>query len=77
MAITKPAAKKADPGAAFIGGAPDAKRERWQRGNKTQITVSISPALLDQLDEVAQEQHLSRAALLTVFINDGLKRRSS
>ena len=77
MAITKPASRKADPGEAFISGAPDAKPERWQRGNKTQITLSISPALLAEVDQVAREQHLSRAALLTVFINEGLKRRAA
>jgi hypothetical protein len=73
MAITKPAAKQPDPGAAFIGGAPDAKRERWQRGNKTQITLSIAPELLDRVDEIAHRKHLSRAALLTVWINDQLE----
>ena len=76
VAITKPT-EKADPGDAFIGGAPDAERERWQRGNKTQITLSISPDLLEEVDQVARREHLSRAALLTVFINDELRQRAA
>ena len=52
---------------------PDAKPARWQRGNKTQITLSISPELLEQVDAVAHRRHLSRAALLTVWINDRLE----
>lgn len=76
MAITKPT-EKADPGDAFIGGAPDAKHERRHRGNKTQITLSISPDLLEEVDQVARREHLSRAALLTVFINDELRQRAA
>jgi len=72
MAITK--ALKADKGAEFITAAPDAKPERWQRGNKTQITLSISPRLLDRVDAVARRKEISRAALLTLWIGDGLDR---
>ncbi|MBV8705216.1 MAG: hypothetical protein JO118_16065 [Acetobacteraceae bacterium] len=49
MAISKrpPPRPAADAGEAFIAKAPDAKPGgRWQRGNKTQITVSIAPELL-------------------------------
>jgi hypothetical protein len=63
--------------AGFIARAADANPARWQRGNKTQIKLSISPELLAQLDEVSRAEHLSRAALLTVFINDGLRARRS
>jgi hypothetical protein len=55
MAITKPHARPA-PNAeeSFIAKAPDAaKPARWQRGNKTQITLSIAPELLEQVDEIA------------------------
>lgn len=75
LAITK--ALKTDKGAAFIAGAPDgSKPERWQRGNKTQITLSISPDLLAQVDEAARRRHLSRAAMLTVWIGDALARET-
>jgi hypothetical protein len=75
MAITKGRPRPVpDAGEAFIGKAPDAKPAgRWQRGTKTQITLSIAPELLDQVDEIAHRKHLSRAALLTVWINDRLE----
>jgi hypothetical protein len=72
MAITRARAKP-DAGEAFIAKAPDATPKRWQRGHKTQVTLSISPDLLNQVDQVAQRKHLSRAALLTVWINDRLE----
>jgi hypothetical protein len=75
MTIAKPRSQSGDKNAesSFIAGAPDAKPVRWQRGNKTQITLSISPELLEQVDAVAHRRHLSRAALLTVWINDRLE----
>lgn len=76
MAITNPL--KRDPAAKFIAGAPDEKpAERWQRGNKTQITLSISPDLLEQVDAAARRRHLSRAAMLTVWIGDALAREAT
>lgn len=72
MPITKPV-KKAS-AEAFISGAPDAKPERWQRGNRTQVTVSLAPELLEQLDEIARRKHLNRSSLLTVWINEMLAR---
>jgi hypothetical protein len=70
MTITK--AKKE---AAFMQKAPDAAR--WQRGNRTQITVSLAPELLDQLDEIARRKHLNRSSLLTVWINEALARETA
>jgi hypothetical protein len=32
--------------------------------------LSISPELLDQVDEIARRKHLSRAALVTVWLGD-------
>jgi hypothetical protein len=72
MSITKARARP-DASEAFMAKAPDAVPKRWQRGHKTQVTLSISPDLLNQVDEVAQRKHLSRAALLTVWINDRLE----
>lgn len=68
-----------DVGEAFIAKAPDAAKpaSRWQRGTRTQITLSIAPELLEQVDAVAHREHLSRASLLTVWINDRLKREAA
>jgi metal-responsive CopG/Arc/MetJ family transcriptional regulator len=65
MTITKRATEAA---------SPDAKPARWQRGNRTQITISLAPELLDQLDQVANRKHLNRSAMLTVLIGDALAR---
>jgi hypothetical protein len=73
MTITK----RADPAAQFIAKAPDAKPERWQRGNKTQITLTITPRLLERVDEVAARKEISRAALLTLWIGDGLAKEAA
>jgi hypothetical protein len=75
VAITK--ALRSDKGAEFIAAAPDVKPERWQRGNKTQITLSISPRLLERVDEVARRKEVSRAALLTFWIGDALDREAA
>lgn len=69
MTIAKPKALSPD---SFVAAAPDAKSTRWQRGTRTQITLSIAPELLDRVDEVAQRKHLSRAALMTTVLNDWL-----
>jgi hypothetical protein len=70
MAITKPS----KPASAddFIAGAPDVKRARWQRGNKTQITFTIAPELVDRLDVAAGRRHVSRSALMTMWLVDRL-----
>ena len=43
MAMTKRPVSKAKDQAAFIEQAPDTKPARWQRGSKTQITLSLAP----------------------------------
>jgi hypothetical protein len=35
-----------------------------RRGNRTQITLSIAPRLLDRIDAVARDRDISRAALI-------------
>jgi hypothetical protein len=75
MAINKRAAPTADAGEKFIAKAEGGEHAvRWVRGNRTQITVSIAPDLLRQVDTIAQRENLSRAALLTVWINEQLRR---
>jgi hypothetical protein len=59
---------------AFIEAAPDTKPARWQRGNRTQVTISLAPELLDQLDQIATRKHLNRSAMLTVLIGEALAR---
>jgi hypothetical protein len=75
QALTIAKALKADDKTArFIARTADVHPERWQRGNKTQITLSISPGLLKRVDEVARQKEVSRAALLTIWIGDALAR---
>jgi hypothetical protein len=78
MAITKPHARSApDAGEAFIAQAPDAKPTRWQRGSKTQITLSIAPELLERIDEAARRKYVSRAALVAMWLNDRLEQEAT
>jgi hypothetical protein len=72
MAINK---RAPDPGEKFIAKAEGGEHAvRWVRGNRTQITLSIAPDLLRQVDAIARREHLNRAALLTVWINEQLRR---
>ena len=72
MAITKLAAAKAKADK-FVGEAPDAQRERWQRNGRAQVTISLATELLDQLDAIAKRKHLNRSAMLTVLITNALE----
>ncbi|MGJ8526878.1 hypothetical protein LMG33818_002641 [Halomonadaceae bacterium LMG 33818] len=65
---------------AFTEGAPDGYkgREKSARkgvamGNKTQISLTISPDLLDRVDDKAQELGMTRAAFITMALNQTLK----
>ncbi len=74
MAINK-RAPAADAGEKFIAKAEGGEHAvRWVRGNRTQITLSIAPDLLRQVDAIAQRENLNRAALLTVWINEQLRK---
>lgn len=72
MAITKPKTKVPDSSPAadtFISGAPDAARTRGvKKGNKQQISLTIAPALLQKVDELAAELGQSRAAIINMAI---------
>ncbi|MDF1897217.1 ribbon-helix-helix domain-containing protein [Rahnella contaminans] len=76
MAITKPPKKTNEANAklkldAFIEGAPDgqsAKKKGVIKGKKQQITLTITPEILDQLDQKAGDLGLSRAALINIGI---------
>jgi hypothetical protein len=70
MTITKPKPKQTAPNAdAFISGAPDAQRPKGvKKGHKQQISLTIAPALLEKVDELAAELGQSRAAVINMAI---------
>ena len=75
MAINKRAVPAADAGEKFIAKPEGGEHAvRWVRGNRTQITLSIAPELLRQVDAIARRENLNRAALLTVWINEQLRK---
>jgi len=43
--------------------------KRWQRGSRTQFTLSIAPELLAEVDEQARRLHMSRASPTTMIYN--------
>ena len=55
MVITKPKTKSTDATDTFISGAPDSGNQAKgvRKGNKRQISLTITPALLDRVDELA------------------------
>lgn len=88
MAITRPTPKtpKPTPAAdAFINGAPDGvespapaaparTRKRTMKGNKEQISLTISVELVDRLDAMAAKVGQTRAALINMAIYQLLDR---
>lgn len=82
MAITLPKKKPAAPPAkidqaaadAFISGAPDSaarapKVGGVKKGNKQQISLTITPGLLAKVDELADQLGQSRAAIINLAIH--------
>lgn len=77
MTITKPkprdTVKITDHEAAttsFIEGAPDAnkKMKGIKKGNKQQISLTMSPALLAKVDELAEKLGQSRASVINMAV---------
>ena len=72
MAITKKPTAAPQAGAdadRFIEGAPDAPaRPGVVRGQRRQITLTIAPELLAQVDVIAQRMGQSRAAFINMAI---------
>lgn len=79
----KPAPKPATPPAAdsaaadaFISGAPDSaasaapapKVPGVKKGNKQQISLTMSPALLAKVDALAEKMGQSRAAVINMAV---------
>ena len=71
MAITKRSAKLAPNADDFITGAPDgtAKVAGVKKGNKRQISLTITPELLAKVDQMAAELGQSRAGLINMAIH--------
>ena len=56
---------------AFISGAPDAsapKARGVKKGNRQQISLTITPGLLVKVDELAEQLGQSRAAVINMAI---------
>lgn len=74
MTITRPKVKKS--AESFISQAPDAAadstkkpaRKRVMRGKKEQISLTIAPELLAELDELTSPMGQSRAGLIGLAI---------
>lgn len=77
MTIRKPVKTNQDK---FISGAPDSEAAPKQagitgvmRGNKRQISLTLSPGMLPQIDQAADELGISRAAWISMTIARALK----
>lgn len=79
MAIQRKPKSSESAAEAFIQGAPDAKpvsgaepistyEKGIAKGNKRQISLTISPELLRKVDEVAQRTGQARAAVINMAI---------
>lgn len=58
----------------FIQAAPDAatKGPGVKKGNKVQISLTIDPAQLQRVDDMANELTMGRAGLINMAINNML-----
>jgi hypothetical protein len=64
----------------FVASAPDAKpvrKTRIEKAAKVQITLLMPERMLEQVDEVAARRGVSRTALLTFWIGDGLAKEAA
>lgn len=55
----------------FINGAPDgnkAEKRGVKKGQREQITVTFDTTIISQLDDLAQHEGLSRAALIRMAV---------
>ena len=61
-----------DQAEAFIEGAPDTvgKSPRPTREKKQKISVELYPALLADVDALANQLHMSRAAVISLACSD-------
>lgn len=82
MAIQrKPKVRRQAAEDAFIQGAPDAQPDTEsvsyekgiKKGNKRQISLTITPELLQRVDEVAKRTGQARAAVINLAIYKALE----
>lgn len=77
MAITKPAPKKPASAENFIAAAPDAappqQPKHVKKGNKIQISLTITEPLLARVDELAARLGQSRAAVINLALYQSLE----
>ena len=62
----------------FIGGAPDAEAESSPAGKrepKQQITVTMDPALVRKVDELARRMGQTRSAMVSLLVFEALEKR--
>lgn len=61
-----------DPADAFIEGAPDTigKLPKPTREKKQKISVELYPTLLADIDALATQLHMSRAAIISLACSD-------
>jgi hypothetical protein len=58
----------------FEEGAPDSKpKKAFMKGNRIQISHTISPEILDQLDAMARKTGNTRASLINLAIYRALE----
>jgi len=71
MTITKPKPKGTSSNAdSFISGAPDSyiQPKGVKKGNKQQISLTITPSLLAKVDQLAAELGQSRASIINMAV---------
>jgi hypothetical protein len=66
-----------DPADAFIEGAPDTvgKSPKPVRDKKQKISVELYPSLLTDIDALANQLHMSRAAVISLACTDLVESR--
>ena len=63
----------------FIDRAPDAEAESsppGQREGKKQITVTMDPALVRKVDELARRMGQTRSAMVSLLVFEALEKRN-
>lgn len=62
---------------AFIGSAPDCPPQKtggFMKCHKRQISLTISPELLDQFDALAARQGQTRSSMISMLLFQAIKR---
>lgn len=73
MAIHKRAAAQGN-AEAFMNGAPDASDPKGiPKGHKRQVSITIAPELLRQVDERSEEMGLGRSAFVAMAVYQALQ----